>query len=88
MKSILSHLTLAAESSWKCLQIHLAWCNSNKRVTLPFKRHGSRSVWVMRCGCYANGFQLDSHLANCTFSFFFTFFQVYVLPLRDVLGKG
>jgi len=34
----------------------------------------------MRCGCYASGFQFDSHLADLTF--FLHFFQTYVLPLQ------
>jgi len=34
----------------------------------------------MRYGCYANGFQFDSHLAD--FLFFLYFFQAYVLPLE------
>jgi len=67
--------------------IRLAWCNSNKRVTLSFKQRGSRSVAVMRHGCYANGFCFDSHLVNFTF-FFFTFFQVYVLPLQVSVRLG
>jgi len=53
-------------------RINLAWRNSIKRVTLSFKRHGSRSVAFMRYGCYgyANGLWFDSHLADFRFLFF------------------
>jgi len=39
----------------------------------------------MRYGCHANGFWFDFHLADFT-SFFFTFFQAYVVLLRKMLG--
>jgi len=64
--------------SWKCLLkylfikrkwlwISLAWRNSNKKVSLSFKRCGSSSVAVMRYGLYANGFRFDSDLDSLTF---------------------
>jgi len=40
---------------------------------------------VVRCGCYANGFQFDSHFAH--FVFFLHFFQAYVLSLRVSVRK-
>jgi len=48
-------------------------------VSLSFEWRGSGSIGVMRYGCYASGFQFDSHPANSLF--FITFFQAYVLPL-------
>jgi len=32
---------------------------SNKRVSLPFKRCGSRGIAVLHYGRYANGFQFN-----------------------------
>jgi len=67
----------------------LTQLNSNKKVSLSLKRRGSRhGVTVMHRGCYANGFQFDSHLANFNLNFFFTFFQAYVLPLRVSVRLG
>jgi len=56
----------------KLLRIRLAWHNSNKRVSSSFKWRESHSVAVMRYGCYAKGFQFDSHLVDFIFFFFFS----------------
>ena len=68
---------------WNWLGIRLAWRNSNKRVSLSFKRRGSRGAAVRRYNCYSNGFKFTSHLAD----FFKTFCQAYVFYLYGlVLG--
>jgi len=46
-----------------------------KRVSLSFKRHGSRSLRVMRYGCYANDFQFNSYLNLADFRIFSLFFS-------------
>jgi len=53
----------------------VAWRNTKKKLTLSGKWHPARGVTVMCYGCYANGFQLDSHLANFRFVFFLCFFS-------------
>jgi len=40
----------------------------------------------MHYGCYATGFQLDSHLAD--FLCFSVLFQAYVLPLQVSVRSG
>jgi len=70
----------------KWLWICLAWCNSNKRVSLvslSFKRHGCRSLWVLHYGCYANHCRFDSHLPLLTFVFFLNFFSGLCVTFRD-----
>jgi len=59
----------------------------SKRVSLSFKRRGSRSLGFMRYGCYANVFRFDFHFADFTF-FSLLFFQAYVLLLRVKLASG
>ena len=48
---------------------------TKKKVTFSGKRRPACGVKVMCYGCYANGFRLDSHLADfCFVVFFFAFF--------------
>ena len=63
-------------------RIRMAWCNSNKRFSLSFKQHGSRSLGVTCYGCYANVFEFDSLLVDFTiFSLLFIRLTCYLYGL-------
>ena len=56
-------------ASWKFGLV--AWCNSNKKVSLWCNRCAARSVVVMLHVWYVIAFRFDSHLGNFPFFYFF-----------------
>jgi len=57
----------------KWLGIRLSWRNSNKRVSLSFKLHGSYSVMLMRYAFYAYCLRFSVRISPCRLSFSFFF---------------